>query len=158
MGAGQMSGSMLRRVRITGKLPSLFWMNCCWSDSNSFINRISNSHQEDQPDEFYGGIIADAMGLGKTLTMIALISSDAERASSSPSFGSDASSASAPARATLIIVPPPCKLKIYRKLHAHRSFGADNSHSSTRYVGGATSRVSRTYSLVVAVKPKTGYI
>ncbi|KAK1964623.1 hypothetical protein LY78DRAFT_704248 [Colletotrichum sublineola] len=33
---------------------------------------ISGCHQSEEPPQFYGGIIADQMGLGKTLTMIAL--------------------------------------------------------------------------------------
>lgn len=33
-------------------------------------------HQYTEPQEFFGGIIADPMGFGKTLTMIALIASD----------------------------------------------------------------------------------
>ncbi|KAK3345803.1 SNF2 family N-terminal domain-containing protein [Lasiosphaeria hispida] len=42
----------------------------------TFVNRISDARQVDEPPPFYGGIIADPMGLGKTLTMIALIMSD----------------------------------------------------------------------------------
>jgi SNF2 family DNA or RNA helicase len=42
----------------------------------SFINRISNAYQIEEPPQFYGGIIADPMGLGKTLSMIALIATD----------------------------------------------------------------------------------
>ncbi|KAK4164613.1 SNF2 family N-terminal domain-containing protein [Cladorrhinum sp. PSN259] len=41
-----------------------------------FINRISNRAQTEMPPQFYGGIIADPMGLGKTLSMIALVASD----------------------------------------------------------------------------------
>ncbi len=42
----------------------------------SFINRVSDAHQVEEPDQFYGGIIADPMGFGKTLTMIALAATD----------------------------------------------------------------------------------
>ncbi len=42
----------------------------------SFINLISGSHQYKEPPQFLGGIIADPMGLGKTLTMIALVATD----------------------------------------------------------------------------------
>ncbi|KAI2606301.1 uncharacterized protein GGS25DRAFT_383765 [Hypoxylon fragiforme] len=36
-----------------------------------FNNRISNVTQINQPSQFYGGIIADPMGLGKALAMVA---------------------------------------------------------------------------------------
>ncbi|KAK4031172.1 putative SWI SNF-related matrix-associated actin-dependent regulator of chromatin subfamily A member 3-like 3 [Parachaetomium inaequale] len=60
----------------------------------SFVNTVSQTCQEDEPSAFCGGIVADPMGLGKTLTMIALVA--VEKHSSSL------------ARAlSLIIVPPP---------------------------------------------------
>lgn len=40
------------------------------------MNKISNIAQPNEPSQFRGGIIADPMGLGKTLTMIALIATD----------------------------------------------------------------------------------
>ncbi|KAH9877599.1 hypothetical protein IAQ61_002966 [Plenodomus lingam] len=43
-----------------------------------FINRILGNHQDTAPPPFYGGIIADPMGLGKTLPMVALAASDLE--------------------------------------------------------------------------------
>ncbi len=61
---------------------------------NSFVNTISQTSQRDEPPQFRGGIVADPMGLGKTLTMIALIA--AEKHSSCL--------ASTP---SLILVPPP---------------------------------------------------
>ena len=39
------------------------------------MNNITGESQEDSPPNFRGGILADAMGLGKTLTTIALIAS-----------------------------------------------------------------------------------
>jgi len=41
-----------------------------------FLNKISGTSQPNEPKEFYGGIIADPMGLGKTLTMISLVATD----------------------------------------------------------------------------------
>ncbi|KAK6537153.1 alpha-1,6-mannosyltransferase [Orbilia ellipsospora] len=41
-----------------------------------YINRISGSLQMEPPQQFRGGIIADPMGLGKTLSMIALVATD----------------------------------------------------------------------------------
>ncbi|KAF6825208.1 WD domain-containing protein [Colletotrichum plurivorum] len=43
-----------------------------------FTNRVSDTHQSDEPTAFYGGIIADPMGFGKTLAMISLIASDSQ--------------------------------------------------------------------------------
>ena len=63
---------------------------------NSFVNNISQTSQSDEPPQFCGGIVADPMGLGKTLTMIALIAAEKQ---SSP-FASTPS---------LILVPPPRK-------------------------------------------------
>ncbi|KAK4441885.1 SNF2 family N-terminal domain-containing protein [Podospora aff. communis PSN243] len=57
-----------------------------------FINKVSQFHQLEEPPEFCGGIVADPMGLGKTLTMIALAATDANDTDLTPS---------------LIIVPPP---------------------------------------------------
>lgn len=72
-----------------------------------FINRVSNAHQEDPPKQFFGGIIADPMGLGKTLTMIALAASDLDKKQDDIvelSFGHDSKPT---VQATLIIVPQP---------------------------------------------------
>ncbi|KAL5399527.1 hypothetical protein PMIN02_000580 [Paraphaeosphaeria minitans] len=83
-----------------------------WEISDStqgrcFINRVSNTHREDPPQQFSGGIIADPMGLGKTLTMIALAASDLDHQNADPtdlSFGHDSKPM---VQATLIIVPQP---------------------------------------------------
>ncbi|KAL5382782.1 hypothetical protein DPSP01_006341 [Paraphaeosphaeria sporulosa] len=83
-----------------------------WEISDStqgryFINRISNTHQQDPPQQFSGGIIADPMGLGKTLTMIALAASDLDHKNVDPmdlSFGHDSKPM---VQATLIVVPQP---------------------------------------------------
>ncbi|KAK0740189.1 SNF2 family N-terminal domain-containing protein [Schizothecium vesticola] len=62
------------------------------SNTVFFVNKVSQSHQLGEPPEFCGGIVADPMGLGKTLTMIALAATDANVRDLTPS---------------LIIVPPP---------------------------------------------------
>ena len=76
------------------------------------MNTITGETQSEPPPAFRGGILADSMGLGKTLSMISLIASDshlwAEEASAqgvTPSYGV----AFQPIRCTLIIVPPPCE-------------------------------------------------
>lgn len=72
-----------------------------------FINRISAAQQLEEPPQFSGGIIADPMGLGKTLTVIALAASDLERGESQTVM-SDLGHPEKPSiSATLIIIPPP---------------------------------------------------
>lgn len=77
----------------------------------SFINRVSDAHQPEEPDQFYGGIVADPMGFGKTLTMIALAATDHEIPTSptfsKPNFRDEAIKTTDYASPqTLIIVPP----------------------------------------------------
>jgi SNF2 family DNA or RNA helicase len=75
--------------------------------SSSFINRISNAYQDEEPPQFYGGIIADPMGLGKTLSMIALIATDSTgyHCRDSVIYGNTDDDVSN--KTTLVIVPPP---------------------------------------------------
>ncbi|EQB57127.1 hypothetical protein CGLO_02764 [Colletotrichum gloeosporioides Cg-14] len=71
-----------------------------------FVNMVSETQQVEEPPQFYGGIIADPMGLGKTLTMIALAATDLEediRATYQEWNKNDDPSV----KATLIIIPPP---------------------------------------------------
>lgn len=68
-----------------------------------FLNRVSGSCQTEEPTSFHGGIVADPMGFGKTLTMIALVA--AELGDSSESMFTDEDRL--PAAATLVVVPPP---------------------------------------------------
>ncbi|RTE75698.1 hypothetical protein BHE90_009822 [Fusarium euwallaceae] len=91
-----------------------------------FLNRISNAHQSEEPPQCYGGIIADPAGLGKTLTMIALAATDMERSDTDMDTSEDGQ-LNVPA--TLIVVPPPCKLN---PLSAEWSSG-NGSGSSTLF-------------------------
>lgn len=74
---------------------------------HSFLNRVSNASQTEEPKQCFGGIIADPMGLGKTLTMIALAATDLEGADHHMQTGQE-DHIDVPT--TLIIVPPPCEL------------------------------------------------
>jgi SWI/SNF-related matrix-associated actin-dependent regulator of chromatin subfamily A3 len=59
----------------------------------------------EEPPQFYGGIIADPMGLGKTLSLTSLIAYDAEiSGNASPPTGIHAVDSS---DQTLVVVPPP---------------------------------------------------
>lgn len=66
-------------------------------------------HGANMPRQIYGGIIADPMGLGKTLTMIALVASDLDSQTPMP-VDDDLDQTVLPSiPATLVIVPPPCE-------------------------------------------------
>ncbi|KAF0326651.1 WD domain-containing protein, partial [Colletotrichum asianum] len=71
-----------------------------------FVNMVSETHQVEEPPQFYGGIIADPMGLGKTLTMIALAANDLEEGISATDQEWNANN-DPYVKATLIIIPPP---------------------------------------------------
>ncbi|KAF4465808.1 alpha-16-mannosyltransferase subunit [Fusarium albosuccineum] len=65
-------------------------------EEHYFHNRVSNTYQADEPPQFYGGVIADPMGLGKSLSMIALIACDLQLDLGDPSSlsGADAEKSS----------------------------------------------------------------
>ncbi|KAI1742970.1 SNF2 family N-terminal domain-containing protein [Xylaria scruposa] len=63
-----------------------------------FVNKVSNACQNEEPAEFRGGIIADTMGLGKTLTMISLVAADIDASTGCRAYE---------VKTTLIIIPPP---------------------------------------------------
>jgi SNF2 family DNA or RNA helicase len=64
--------------------------------------------QTETPPQFFGGIIADPMGLGKTLSMMALIATDLQFDQNDPSSVTGASAEESSGH-TLIVVPPPRK-------------------------------------------------
>lgn len=69
-----------------------------------YQNIISGMKQMTRPDQFRGGLLIDAPGLGKSLSIIALISSDAEvQGRGAP--GTTTSST------TLLVVPKTCELR-----------------------------------------------
>ncbi|KAK4071004.1 uncharacterized protein Triagg1_6371 [Trichoderma aggressivum f. europaeum] len=72
-----------------------------------FVNRVSNTHQPEEPPQFYGGIIADPMGLGKTLTMISLAATDLDSDVNNGVHMDIDEEQDDAVTTTLIIVPPP---------------------------------------------------
>jgi SNF2 family DNA or RNA helicase len=100
---------MLRREfgwNFHGDVPDL-WEAHDNSVDRVFINRIDDSYQREPPQSFSGGLVADPMGLGKTLTMIALVAADLNE----PVIGESSSDAEEDdwptVNATLVIVPQP---------------------------------------------------
>lgn len=77
------------------------------STDRVFINRINNSHQSEPPQSFSGGIVSDPMGLGKTLTMLALIAIDLNAPTDDILSWDDEESDLPTANATLVIVSQP---------------------------------------------------
>ncbi|KAJ2980468.1 hypothetical protein NUW58_g6934 [Xylaria curta] len=82
-----------------------------------FINKVSNAYREEEPPEFRGGIIADTMGLGKTLTMIALVAADLDTPTERILHISSCLQSVPEVGTTLIIIPPPFSAE----LKGHRS-------------------------------------
>ncbi|KAI1093509.1 SNF2 family N-terminal domain-containing protein [Rostrohypoxylon terebratum] len=72
-----------------------------------FINTIASTCQSEEPPQFRGGIIADPMGLGKTLTMISLVATDLDPRYGAGAFHIEESIDRIRTPATLIIIPPP---------------------------------------------------
>jgi SNF2 family DNA or RNA helicase len=79
-----------------------------------YTHVITGCEKHEKPIETGGGILADEMGLGKTLTMLSAIIGTADEAKAFASnIYSDvhlsAEHAPIPSRATLVVVPSPCK-------------------------------------------------
>ncbi|KAL7916577.1 SNF2 family N-terminal domain-containing protein [Trichoderma velutinum] len=83
------------------------WEKVDTDQGRFFVNRVSAAHQTEEPPQFYGGIIADPMGLGKTLTMISLAATDLESDMNNELHMEIDDEKANAVPATLIIVPPP---------------------------------------------------
>ncbi|KAK8090377.1 hypothetical protein PG997_005338, partial [Apiospora hydei] len=94
------------------------------SQARQYLNVISGAHQTEEPEAFAGGIVADPMGLGKTLTMISLVATDLERDEPSTSFPKESMNENVQIAATLIIVPPPLIGTWEHELKTHVTYGA----------------------------------
>ncbi|OAR04576.1 hypothetical protein LLEC1_02187 [Akanthomyces lecanii] len=77
-----------------------------------YINAVSESGSKEQPPAFYGGVIADPMGLGKTLTMLALAATDLTKPVDCNELTDRPCSNSRSVSATLIVVPLPRKSSV----------------------------------------------
>lgn len=117
---------MLRRELGWSMLDNVpdIWAAYDTSTERVFINRINNAHQHDPPMPFSGGIIADPMGLGKTLTMIALIAADIDQPYVMDTELDTEGDGILPINATLIIVTQPLLLSWEEQLSNHVVQGA----------------------------------
>lgn len=97
----------------------------CTADiRKSFINTVSGDHQCEEPQQFLGGIIADPMGLGKTLTMIALIATDLQGYRTGEFAFEQSAYDVETNKTTLVVVPPPCVYSVALILAASLTFAA----------------------------------
>ena len=80
---------------------------------DSYRNNVTGKWQYGRPTQFRGGVLADSMGLGKSLSMIALMSNDTPC-----SFDQALYSGSAKNAPTLLVVPPSRKCnRVKRRPH-----------------------------------------
>ncbi len=93
---------------------------------------MSESGSKEQPPAFHGGVIADPMGLGKTLTMIALAATDLTKSIDSREMKDVHSSDSRSVSATLIVVPPPRKSCVPRPHSANQTSSRSVGESNVR--------------------------
>ncbi|KAK7987390.1 hypothetical protein PG989_007705 [Apiospora arundinis] len=84
----------------------------------------SGISQSDEPDEFAGGIVADPMGLGKTLTMISLVATDTGSSNFPQGVLDSSKDEKTRTPATLIVVPPPLIGTWENELNTHMKEGA----------------------------------
>ncbi|KAJ2987230.1 hypothetical protein NUW58_g4621 [Xylaria curta] len=73
--------------------------------SKYFVNNIDLTERLDPPPQFSGGILADGMGSGKTLSMISLIAHDIAARNNRPQLVINSCILS-PAQSTLVVMPP----------------------------------------------------
>lgn len=81
-----------------------------------YIHKVSKTLSTEPPPEKGGGVLADEMGMGKTLTMIALIvqtlSEAHQAAAETRDSGQYTGSASHFAHSTLVVVPSERRFKV----------------------------------------------
>ncbi|KAK0630872.1 SNF2 family N-terminal domain-containing protein, partial [Bombardia bombarda] len=84
-----------------------YWDYVESTQASFFVNRISGAYQEHEPTQFRGGVVGDPMGLGKSLSMIALVAMDAKGERSRRVSQGDGNVAEPATMPSLVIVPPP---------------------------------------------------
>ncbi|KAM0231289.1 hypothetical protein ACHAPO_008672 [Fusarium lateritium] len=96
---------MVRREQgwaFSGQDPDI-WEVRDTNQGRHYLNRVSGASQVEEPPQCYGGIVADPMGLGKTLTMIALVATDMNNQNRNDNSGEEFDQT---VPTTLIVVPP----------------------------------------------------
>ncbi|KAI4859476.1 SNF2 family N-terminal domain-containing protein [Hypoxylon rubiginosum] len=100
---------ILRREYPTPTTLRSLWKLSGFGEDNHTYRHLITGSSSDKPDDIPGGLLADAMGVGKTLTMIASIASSMENANLFVSNETTGSSPDmhwrCPINSTLILVP-----------------------------------------------------
>ncbi|KAF2791731.1 hypothetical protein K505DRAFT_248287 [Melanomma pulvis-pyrius CBS 109.77] len=112
---------MLRRETgwsFDGKEPDV-WKASNTDQGRIYTNRISHTHYTEAPPQFYGGILADSVGFGKTLTMIALAASDLGTNQAMNDCIATGGDSKPCVKATLIVVPQPLLVSWEEQLLEH---------------------------------------
>jgi hypothetical protein len=111
------------------------WEAADTSQGRFYINHISETDQPEPPPQFCGGIVADPMGLGKTLTMISLIAHDLSTNQATGGRWDESLHDKPHVAATLIIVPQPLLGVWEEQLREHVAGGSlqfRRHHAKTR--------------------------
>ncbi|KAF1849354.1 uncharacterized protein K460DRAFT_305410 [Cucurbitaria berberidis CBS 394.84] len=115
------------------------WTKVRGTHHDIYRNNITGTWQQCRPTQFKGGILADAMGLGKSCSMIALMANDWQGDSSHPTALEEGIRGIVEVSATLLIVPPSLILtweeQLQRHLKSPQSLRIRRHHASRRVLG-----------------------
>ncbi|KAF0315663.1 WD domain-containing protein [Colletotrichum asianum] len=131
---------MLNREKdreLNSKYPNV-WETVETDRGTMFMNTVSRVYQSREPPSFYGGIIADPMGLGKTLTMISLVATDMDSEKELSIHNENDPAEKQDVSATLVIIPPPILGTWEQQLYDHTLAGSlicRRHHGKTRLAG-----------------------
>ncbi|KAL4786745.1 SNF2 family N-terminal domain-containing protein [Aspergillus varians] len=111
--------------RETGRIPEAYrlWQPKVVDGQQVYCHAITNTEQPGEQDESGGGILADEMGMGKSLTMLVLIGKSMKEAYQWAEYSKslpDAALAETPCRATLVVVPSRVLINTWvREIESH---------------------------------------
>ena len=123
--------------RESGPVPEEFrlWNESCEDGHTCYRHAITNALLENRPSETGGGVLADTMGLGKTLSVLAIIAKTRAEAMAWEGGEGTNSGLGIPSRATLVVVPSFLLLNHWQseiEQHLDASFVFRKHHGSRR--------------------------
>lgn len=128
------------KYNLTPRYPAPLLLLSCNANFRRYMNTITGGIQRSPPPEFRGGLLADQMGLGKSLTVIALIASNpaTNLVQVSPNMCKlDGGPAPLnPVKTTLLVVPLSCEFSpfIRHKIDIDQCISASDLGKSIRKV------------------------